>query len=66
MKLTAYTFETFWYFYHEKNPQYKRNTTQAKTLFESINCTGTKKEIIQGIEKSELSGLDYIKKQLTK
>ena len=66
MKLkTSYTFELFWDCYHTVNPQYKLNTSRAKELFNNINCIGKKKNIIQGIKKSKLSGLDYLKSKLS-
>lgn len=62
--MNIYTFKKYWVDFHEVNPQYKLNTSRARELFEKCNCIGRKKKLIQGIEKSKLSGLEYIKQNL--
>lgn len=62
--MNIYTFKKYWVDFHEKNPQYKLNTSRAREIFEKCNCVGRKKKLIQGIEKSKLSGLDYLKANL--
>ena len=61
---TVYTFDLFWEKYHHVNPQYKLNKNQARILWDNCNCEGKKKAIIQGIEKSKLNALNYLKTKL--
>ena len=62
--MNIYTFKKYWVDFHEVNPQYKLNTSRAKELFEKCNCIGRKKKLIRGVEKSKLSGLEYLKLNL--
>lgn len=61
---TLFTFNYFWSLYHEINPQYKRNKGNCERIWDKINCSGKKKQIIKGIEKSKLSCYEYLKTKL--
>jgi hypothetical protein len=56
-----WTFELFWWKFHEINLQYKRDKTNTKRYWDKINCIGKKKKLIKGIVKTKLTCLDYLK-----
>lgn len=61
---TYFTFNLFWWKFHEISPQYKLNKAMSEKLWASINCEGKKQEIINKIERTNLTALEYLKLKL--
>jgi hypothetical protein len=62
--MKTYNFELYWWKFHEKNPQLKLRKSDCEKLWNDCNCFGRHKKIIQGIEKTKLSAIEYLKLKL--